>query len=131
MADRPPITWTRVTLDCHDSQLMGTFYAELFGWQITAQSGGWVQMRDPAGGVGLNFQADPQYVPPTWPEVPDQQMKMMHFEVLVDDIEPAVALVLRAGGAEAVFQPPDRDRRRLRVMQDPAGHPFCLYVEGE
>lgn len=129
--DRRSIRWTGVTLDCHDAELLGTFYAEVFGWHVDARNAGWVQMRDPEGGVGLNLQAEPDYVPPTWPEAPDEQMKMMHFEVLVDDIEAAVDLVLRAGGAEAVFQSPDRDRRRLRVMQDPAGHPFCLYVEGE
>ena len=56
---------------------------------------------------------------------------MMHFEVLVHDLARAVDAVLRAGGAEAAFQPPDRDRTRLRVMLDPAGHPFCLFVEGE
>lgn len=46
---------------------------------------------------------------------------MMHFEVLVDDLEAAVRLVLDAGGREAPHQPEDRDRSRLRVMLDPAG----------
>ena len=56
---------------------------------------------------------------------------MMHFEVLVDDLDAAVKLVLGLGGAEASRQPPDRDRTRIRVMLDPAGHPFCLFVQGE
>jgi hypothetical protein len=56
---------------------------------------------------------------------------MMHFEVLVDDLDAAVQLVLECGGIEALHQPPDRDRRRLRFMLDPAGHPFCLLVDGE
>jgi hypothetical protein len=42
--------------------------------------------------------------------------------------------------AEATYEPPvwpeqhqpaDRDRTRLRIMLDPAGHPFCLFVDGE
>jgi hypothetical protein len=56
---------------------------------------------------------------------------MMHFELLVDDLEAAVDLVVDAGGTEASPQPLDRDPRRLRVMLDPAGHPFCLFVAGE
>lgn len=132
MAGRPAAQWVRVTLDCSDAEVLGAFNAELFGWRISSRDGnGWVQVLDPEGHVGLNFQADPQYVPPTWPEVPGEQMKMMHFEVLVQDLESAVAGVLRAGGAEARDQPPDRDRGRLRVMLDPAGHPFCLFVQGE
>ena len=56
---------------------------------------------------------------------------MMHFEVLVDDLEAAVGFVLERGGTQAPHQPADRDPRVLRIMLDPAGHPFCLFVEGE
>ena len=56
---------------------------------------------------------------------------MMHLEVLVDDLEAAVQLVRILGGNEAMVQPADRDRTRLRIMLDPAGHPFCLFVDGE
>ena len=56
---------------------------------------------------------------------------MMHLEVLVDDLEAAVQLVRMLGGNEATVQPADRDRTRLRIMLDPAGHPFCLFVDGE
>lgn len=127
-----PIEWVRVTLDCADAEGLASFYAELLGWEVTARDGrGWVQIEDPAGGVGLNIQADDAYRPPTWPEQPGEQGKMMHFEVLVNDLAAAVDLAIRSGGAEAVYQPPDRDPTRLRVMLDPAGHPFCLFVQGE
>ena len=43
------------------------------------------------------------------------------------DVGEAVELALAAGGTEAVPQPPDRDPHHLRIMLDPAGHPFCLY----
>lgn len=52
---------------------------------------------------------------------------MMHFEVQVDDVDTAVEMVVSLGGQQAEPQPPDRDRRTLRVMLDPAGHPFCLW----
>lgn len=84
MTRDPSIRWTTVTLDCADAEELGAFYSELFGWEINARDGaGWVQARDPDGGVGLNFQADDAYERPTWPEEPDHQAKMMHFELLV------------------------------------------------
>ena len=63
-----------------------------------------------------------------WPERPDSLHKMMHFEVLVDDMEDAVAHAVDAGATIASPQPADRDQRALRVMLDPAGHPFCLFT---
>ncbi len=116
-----------VCLDCADAQELADFYARLLDWQITARDGeGWIQLRDPSGGVGLNIQAEEWYAAPVWPEQPGEQTKMMHFEVLVDDMEAAVAHAVAAGGRVADPQPAGRDPGRLRVMLDPAGHPFCL-----
>jgi predicted enzyme related to lactoylglutathione lyase len=132
MAATVPIRWTTVTIDCSDAETLGVFYSEVLGWEITAQDGaGWLQLRDPEGGVGLNIQAETSYEPPIWPEQPEHQAKMMHFEILVDDLEAAIQRVVDSGGAEAAHQPADRDPTRLRVMLDPAGHPFCLFVHGE
>jgi catechol 2,3-dioxygenase-like lactoylglutathione lyase family enzyme len=123
--------WTTVCIDCENADELAEFYCRLLGWQVTARDDGWVQAGDPNGGVGLNFQAEEWYTPPTWPERPGEQTKMLHFEVLVDDIEAAVADALAAGATVAAHQPSDRDPSGLRVMLDPAGHPFCLFVEGE
>jgi hypothetical protein len=62
-----------------------------------------------------------------WPEVAGSQAKMIHFEVSVTDLELAIAAVQRAGGSVASRQPNDRDPAQLRVVLDPAGHPFCLF----
>ncbi len=43
---------------------------------------------------------------------------MMHFDFQVGDLDSAVAL----GAAIAEFQP----QENVRVLFDPAGHPFCL-----
>ena len=121
-----------MTVDCADADSLAAFYADLFGWEITARDGaGWVQVRDPLGGVGLNLQAEADYEAPTWPEQPGRQAKMMHLELLVEDLDAAVEQVLSGGGTEAPHQPSDRDPTRIRVMLDPAGHPFCLFVRGE
>ncbi len=132
MTGTPPISWTTVTVDCSDAELLGEFYSRFLGWEISARDGAdWLQLRNPHGGIGLNIQAEDVYEPPVWPEQPGRQAKMMHFEVLVNDLEAAVRRVLEFGGAEARHQPADRDHTRLRVMLDPAGHPLCLFVDGE
>jgi predicted enzyme related to lactoylglutathione lyase len=121
-----------VCLDCDDAESLADFYARLLGWEIAASDGsGWVQLRDPAGGVAMNIQAESWYRPPTWPEVPGGQDKMLHLEILVDDLDAAVTHAASVGATVADHQPPDRATDRLRVMVDPAGHPFCLFTAGE
>ena len=123
--------WTGVAIDCHDADVVADFYAALLGWEVTAREDGWAQLRDPERGVGLNIQAEPNYVAPAWPERAGDPQKQLHFEILVTDVDAAAAVVVANGGSEAAWQPPDRDRDRLRVMLDPAGHPFCLFVMGD
>ena len=123
---RPSLRLTGVCLDCADAEVMATFYERLLGYEVAARDGhGWIQLRDPAGGTNLNIQAEPAYRPPTWPERPDGQDKMLHFEIKVDDLDAAAALALDAGARVAEYQP----QPRVRVMLDPAGHPFCLYLD--
>ena len=132
MTARPSISWTTLTIDCADAETLAAFYAQMFGWEVTARDGaGWLQLRNPHGGISLNIQAEDTYKPPVWPEQSGHQAKMMHFEILVNDLDAAVRLVLGCGGTEALYQPTDRDSSRLRIMLDPSGHPFCLFVHGE
>jgi hypothetical protein len=127
-----PIRWVGVAIDCADVGPVARFYERLLGFEMgDFDPPDWAQLRDPAGGVHLNIQGETWYEPPTWPEQPGQQAKMLHFEVEVDDLEAAVAAAIAAGGAEAPWQPPDRDRARIRIILDPAGHPLCLFVSGE
>lgn len=121
----PRIRLTTVCLDCHDAQAMAWFYGRLLGWEPTVTEPDWVLVLDPDGGVGVSFQADPAYRPPTWPETGEEQQKMIHLEVLVDDLPAAVEVALAAGGALAAYQP----REDLRVVLDPAGHPLCLFTQ--
>ena len=123
---------TGVCIDCRDADELATFYQALLGWDVVAADGDdWRQLRSPDGRIGLNIQAEPWYRPPVWPEQHDEQHKMMHFEIEVSDLEPAVSRVIAAGGSAAADQPADRDPSRIRIMLDPAGHPFCLFVAGE
>lgn len=119
------IRWTTVCLDCADAHATAAFYCRLLGWETTATEPDWVLVRDPAGGVGLSFQAEEQYVAPAWPEEPGAQQKMIHLDVLVDDLPAAVDAAVAAGGRLADHQP----REDLRVVLDPAGHPLCLFTQ--
>jgi catechol 2,3-dioxygenase-like lactoylglutathione lyase family enzyme len=127
MAGAPKVRWTGVCIDCTDAEELAGFYARLLGWEITHASGDWYQLRNPEGGVGLNIQGDAAYEPPVWPEEPGRPGKQLHFEVEVEDVAAAVDHAVACGATEARWQPPDRDPTRLRVVLDPAGHPFCLY----
>lgn len=121
-----------LAIDCADAGPVARFYERLLGFEVrTFDPPGWAQLFDPAGGVHLNIQGETWYERPTWPEQLGELTKMLHLEVLVDDVPAAVARALEAGGTEAPWQPPDRDPDRLRVVLDPAGHPLCLFVLGE
>jgi len=125
-----------ICLDCADAEAMKTFYESLFGYVETWRDvdgppqTGWIGLEHPDGGVNISFQEEPWYEPPTWPEEPERQAKMMHFEVAVDDVEAAAAAVVAAGGRVAPHQPPDRADDDLCIVLDPAGHPFCLCGPG-
>ena len=104
---------------------MADFYGRLLGWEVTFSEPEWVLMRDPAGGTGLSFQAEPGYREPTWPERQDGQDKMLHLDIKVDDLDAAVEYAVASGARLAERQP----QERVRVMLDPAGHPFCLFID--
>jgi len=122
---RPTICLKTVNMDCADPDAMAEFYGRLLGWEVTFRDDDFVLMQDPAGGVGLSFQQESWFRPPVWPEKPGEQHKMMHLDIKVDDLDAAVAHALSAGARLAEHQA----REDLRVLFDPAGHPFCLFVE--
>ncbi len=106
-----------------EAQQLAAFYERLLGWPIAIDQGDWVMLRDPEGGTGLSFQSEPDHVPPVWPVEPGAQQMMIHLDVGVDDLDAAVVWAVNAGALLASHQPQDD----VRVMLDPAGHPFCLF----
>jgi catechol 2,3-dioxygenase-like lactoylglutathione lyase family enzyme len=124
VTDRPRATLTSTVLGCPDPRALGRFYAELLGWPIGTDDPEWVTLRP--GGPGLSFQLEPDHVPPTWPQRPGDQQMQAHLDIRVDDLDAAGAFARSLGATLAGFQP----QEHVRVHLDPAGHPFCLYVEG-
>jgi catechol 2,3-dioxygenase-like lactoylglutathione lyase family enzyme len=111
-------------LDSPDASALARFYADLLGWKVAKDEPGWATVAPPDAVAYLGFQTSAQYVPPVWPPTPGQQQRMMHLDVEVDDLGAAVEDAVAAGARVAEHQP----QENVRVMLDPAGHPFCLYV---
>jgi catechol 2,3-dioxygenase-like lactoylglutathione lyase family enzyme len=121
----PRLSLATVVLDCQDANALADFYSKLLGWEVTFREPGWALMRNPTGGTGLSFQSEEWYRPPVWPEEPGKLTKMLHLDILVDDLEAAGAHALEAGATLASYQP----QEHVRVYLDPAGHPFCLFID--
>jgi glyoxalase superfamily protein len=66
-------------------------------------------------------------VRPVWPDEEGEQQMSMHLDIEVDDLDHAVTHAIDAGAELASYEP----QQHVRVMLDPAGHPFCLYLELE
>ena len=123
--DAPRIDLATIVLDCPDANALADFYSRLLGWEITYREDDWVLMRSPDGGTGLSFQSEAWYEPPVWPEQAGHPTKMLHLDLWVDDLPGAVEHAIAAGATLAEFQPQDD----VRVLLDPAGHPFCLFLD--
>lgn len=135
--NRPPAMMvTSVTIHAPDPRALAAFYARMLGWPVTASDpprpgnppeDGWAQTRPPEGETGptLNFEYEEAgFVPPVWPSEPGKQQTTQHLDIAVGDLDASVAWAVEAGAKLADFQP----QEDVRVMLDPAGHPFCLFL---
>lgn len=112
-----------VVLDAPDAATLARFYSEVLGWPIVHEQEGFVTLH-PGEGVGyVSVQTSQGYVAPRWPNEPGQQQMQLHLDVEVSDLQVAVAAAVELGARLAEFQP----QEDVRVLLDPAGHPFCLY----
>jgi catechol 2,3-dioxygenase-like lactoylglutathione lyase family enzyme len=132
---RPSLTLTSVTIGSSRPCELAQFYAGLLGWRVTAseppgpgmpEEAGWAQVRPPraVSGPTLNFEWERCYQRPVWPAEEGRQTASQHLDIRVDDLAAAVAWAESRGARLADFQPQDS----VRVMIDPDGHPFCLYL---
>ena len=136
MTERPVMEVAAVTIGAPDPRGLSAFYAQLLGLPHVKQEfarpgeppeSGWAQVcpADPKAGLTLNFEYEPDYVPPTWPSSAGEPQIMEHLDIAVADLEGSVAWAIAAGATLASYQP----QESVRVMLDPAGHPFCLFVD--
>ncbi len=115
--------WWGVVLEAPDGPALARFYSNLLGWPISHESEDGAAVAPDEGVAYLGFQSASDYVRPAWPTEPDKQKMILHLDFEVSDLAAAVGHARELGAVEAEFQPQDN----VRVMLDPAGHPFCLY----
>ncbi|MFJ6385446.1 VOC family protein [Kitasatospora sp. NPDC092039] len=109
-----------VTIDCADPVALAAFYGELLGWETRHADEHFAILDNPEGGSPLGFGRVTGYRPEPWTE-PDGS-KHFHLDFYVDDLDEATAKALALGATEPAYQ----HGRTLRVLIDPAGHPFGL-----
>ena len=115
--------WWGPAIEAPDPAKLARFYAELLGWPIVHEEPGTsVVGAPPAGQTFLVFQQADGYAAPVWPPADGAQRPMMHLDFQVGDLESAVAEAVALGAVVAEFQA----QENVRVLFDPAGHPFCL-----
>ena len=112
-----------VVLDCPDPRALAEFYPGLLGWRMTEDSDGWTTLTNPAGGTLVEFQPDPHFRPPTWPD--QERPQMLHLDLGVADLDTAHREAV-ALGATPLTEVKGTRESPWRVYADPAGHPFCL-----
>jgi predicted enzyme related to lactoylglutathione lyase len=124
--DRPEIRMRGPVLDAppgDEALTLAAFYERLLGWPITQRApGGWALLQSPEG-LKIEIQGLADYQPPTWPNASGDQQMMLHLDFATDDVDAAVAWAIEAGATVAEHQP----QPNVKVMLDPAGHPFCLF----
>jgi catechol 2,3-dioxygenase-like lactoylglutathione lyase family enzyme len=133
---RPPrMDVTSVTINAPDPRALAAFYARMLGWRVAHEDpprpgappeDGWAQVRPPEGTTGptLNFEYETDYARPAWPSTAGRQQIMEHLDIAVSDLAETVAWAVHAGATLADCQP----QEDVRVLLDPAGHPFCLFI---
>ena len=113
--------WWGVAIEAPDPGALARFYSGLLGWPIGHEEPGTAILAAPNGSL-LVFQQADGYQPPIWPPSGNQQRPMMHLDFHVADLDSATAEAIELGATLAETQP----QENVRVLFDPAGHPFCL-----
>jgi catechol 2,3-dioxygenase-like lactoylglutathione lyase family enzyme len=124
--ERPRFRISATVLGSSDAQALAGFYQLLLGWERVDDQPGWVRLRHPSGDPlpsGLSFHEESAHVPPVWPAGPGDPQMQAHLDIAVDDLDAGVEWAIECGATLAEHQPQDD----VRVMLDPAGHPFCLF----
>ncbi|WP_234018168.1 MULTISPECIES: VOC family protein [unclassified Streptomyces] len=66
------------------------------------------------------------HTPPVWPQLPGTQQMQAHLDIQVDDLEAETRRARALGATPEELQP----QKNVRVLRDPHGHPFCLFLPG-
>ena len=129
---------TSVTIGSPNPRELARFYFRLLEGEITADDApregmpddaGWAQVSTASdfGKITLNFEYEFAWTEPVWPSESGKQHITQHLDIRVDNLEEAVTWAEECGARQDPFQPEET----VRVMRDPHGHPFCLFLGNE
>ena len=126
-----------ITIHSSKPRELARFYAAFLHWELATDdpprpgmppNAGWAQVKPPLGetGLTLNFEFERQFRRPVWPAEPGGQNATQHLDIRVSDgdLASAVAWAESCGATQMDVQP----QEHVRVMSDPEGHPFCLFL---
>lgn len=117
-----------VILECSDISQLLSFYTGLLHWPVVFELETFVGIHSLDEEMGIAFQYDENYIPPTWPSLPGQQQMMVHLDFAVADkneLKEAMEKAIKLGAKTANEQYGGED---WVTMIDPAGHPFCFVI---
>ena len=131
----------QTVLDTTDPRRLAEFYRQLFGLRYNPgdeppavsepdpAGQDWLILTSPVGGAVLAFQKVAELPEVTWPDGPVPQQ--LHLDATVPtmadfDVQHERALAL---GARLLKDHSDDPEEPLRVYADPAGHPFCSFID--
>jgi catechol 2,3-dioxygenase-like lactoylglutathione lyase family enzyme len=131
----PHLAVTSVTITTPDPRLSAEFYSRLLDRAVSEvgdtvpgrpETVDWAAVRAPRGSgeLTLGFEYEREWRRPVWPSEPERQSATQHLDIQVDDLAAAVDHAVAAGARPASFQP----QEDVRVLYDPVGHPFCLFL---
>lgn len=132
--DRPRLRVSGPTIGAREPLALARFYSDFLGWPIERTEGprpghpdsdGWALLRSPDEAMKIEVQWEPHAQPPTWPSSSGELTMLMHLDIGVDDLDAGVRWATEHGATEATHQP----QEGVRVMLDPEGNPFCLFVD--
>ena len=131
----------QVVLDATDARGLAEFYRELLGYryrpgdeppragEADVRGSDWLVLADASDAPAVAFQHVESLPRATWPDttVPQQLHLDLTVRTVEDlDLQHARAIAL---GARLLLDRADDIEERLRVYADPAGHPFCIFVD--
>ena len=103
--------------DAADIDRVGSFYAELTGWEVVRQDPDRFGIRTPDG-QEVEFQRAPDHVAPQWPG--QEHPQQFHLDLQTEDPQAEAERAVGLGATRLA------DGSTWITMADPAGHPFDL-----
>lgn len=103
--------------DAADIEAVGSFYAELTGWEVVRQDSDRFGIQSPDG-QEIEFQRAPDHISPQWPG--QEHPQQFHLDLQTDNPEAQAERAVALGATRLA------EGSTWITLADPAGHPFDL-----